>query len=479
MRFFRAIPSSAVLLIFLCWGSQAIAQPPTKPPGRPSVETISVTAARPVARLMDIIEKRYAVLIDYVDPQYAAPQDMQVVRSVHGIPVKKPYPIPKIQSVSLRYEQVPGCPDDIPYISCNSATIGRTVVTAWPKDGVTALIRKVLDLYATRGGPVFLVRKIEMPYGPRWEVYPEEVRDISGKFVYQPDFLSATILLPAPPRVPQDMVVGSKIYEVVYIPKAENEFLHSIYRQLEETWGDRFRVAGESIDSSNQPTDETSGHYMNALRALANFMGPARVLRLLYAPDNGMYYPNMVTLPYRPPPRPSPPPPSKPVELPPRPLSPLDWLLRASTGKGVQQLQTGLAKAGYPPPTTRWDANAADAIRRFQMANGLPATGKIDQLTISRLEPYLPKFPQIPPPPRNPLGPNLIDWLQSTRRGWTEIQTALAESGFYRGQTTGKFDLKTRNALKAYQTANDLRPTGVFDDPTSRKLAPLLLKMKD
>jgi hypothetical protein len=47
--------------------------------GGSSVETFSVTEARPVAEAMNVIEERYGVLIDYVDPQYAGPQDTERV----------------------------------------------------------------------------------------------------------------------------------------------------------------------------------------------------------------------------------------------------------------------------------------------------------------------------------------------------------------------------------------------------------------
>jgi peptidoglycan hydrolase-like protein with peptidoglycan-binding domain len=35
-------------------------------------------------------------------------------------------------------------------------------------------------------------------------------------------------------------------------------------------------------------------------------------------------------------------------------------------------------------------------------------------------------------------------------------------------------DAKTRAALKAFQAANELTPTGIFDHPTAERLAPFL-----
>lgn len=433
----------------------AVAQTTQEPS---TVETIKVTGARPVAAAMDVIEKKYGVLVDYVDPVYAAPQDTEGISYRPGrITVG-----PKIRTLLVQYTEVAGKPEGVPYLRCNAATIGCAPVTSRPERGVTALIEQVLNQFAAQGGQVFAVQRIEMPYGPRWEVYPEQVRDKSGTFRYQPDVLGASIYIPQKDRTLAEM-------------------LGEICNRLSLKWGHQFGVASVPNNLFFRYHGELAADNVSARTALARLMGQTLVLRLNYAPDDGQYYVNIVNLPYRPPPRPSPPPAAKPAVQGPMPFSPIYWLEMARTGKGIAQLQAGLAKAGYlrTPPTTRWDAKSAKAIRRFQSANGLPATGKIDGLTIQRLEPYLPKFLPTQPPEPNPLGLHLLYWLRSTRRGWTEIQTALAEEGFYKGPTTGAFDLKTRKALKAYQTANGLTPTGLFDDPTSRKLAPLLLKMKD
>lgn len=452
----------------------------------PAAETVRVTAARPVARAMDAIEKRYGVLIDYVDPRYADAADMQIVRSVRGAPVGKPFPIPRVRTLSVQYTEVAGRPKGVPYLSCAGVEsyCDPVPVTAWPSGGVTALIQRVLDQFASEGGQVFRVRKIEMSYGPRWEVYPEEVRDRSGSFSYQPDILAAAIFVPSQVQMSRGRETGRAQREM----RVQNEertartALGSIYEQLEERWGDKFRVAGEPANPVGQPADVIGGQYLSAWKALGNFMGPTRVLRLLYAPDSGEYYSNIVRLPYRPPPRPPNPPAPKAVALGPRSLTPLDWLGMAHTARGIKYIQAALAKAGYlqTRPTGRWDADSSDAIRRFQLASGLPGTGELDGLTVLKLEPFLPKFQPPSQPNLNPLGSGLFYWLESTRRGQRDIQRALAEEGFYSGPLTGNaMDPKTRAALRAFQEANGLKATGLFDGPTSRGLAPLLLKMQN
>jgi peptidoglycan hydrolase-like protein with peptidoglycan-binding domain len=44
-----------------------------------------------------------------------------------------------------------------------------------------------------------------------------------------------------------------------------------------------------------------------------------------------------------------------------------------------------------------------------------------------------------------------------------EIQSALAERGFYKGEPSGTWDQKSQEAMKAFQEANNLRATGKID----------------
>lgn len=52
----------------------------------------------------------------------------------------------------------------------------------------------------------------------------------------------------------------------------------------------------------------------------------------------------------------------------------------------------------------------------------------------------------------------------------SEIQTALAKDGSYAGEPNGKMDDSTVAALKKYQTAHGLNPSGKLDAPTLQKL---------
>lgn len=51
-----------------------------------------------------------------------------------------------------------------------------------------------------------------------------------------------------------------------------------------------------------------------------------------------------------------------------------------------------------------------------------------------------------------------------------EIQTALAKKGFYAGEPTGKWDDDSTEAIKKFQSANGLTPSGKYDAWTLQKL---------
>lgn len=51
-----------------------------------------------------------------------------------------------------------------------------------------------------------------------------------------------------------------------------------------------------------------------------------------------------------------------------------------------------------------------------------------------------------------------------------EIQAALAKKGFYTGEATGKWDDDSTEAIKKFQSANGLTPTGKYDAWTLQKL---------
>ena len=55
-----------------------------------------------------------------------------------------------------------------------------------------------------------------------------------------------------------------------------------------------------------------------------------------------------------------------------------------------------------------------------------------------------------------------------------QIQTALKSAGFYKGPIDGKTGSQTKEAIKAFQKANDLKPDGIVGKRTAEKLSKYL-----
>ena len=62
-----------------------------------------------------------------------------------------------------------------------------------------------------------------------------------------------------------------------------------------------------------------------------------------------------------------------------------------SRGPGVQLLQLGLSRAGYQPGRIdgSFGRGTENALRQFQQAQGLPATGRSDAATWQAMMPWL------------------------------------------------------------------------------------------
>jgi len=62
-------------------------------------------------------------------------------------------------------------------------------------------------------------------------------------------------------------------------------------------------------------------------------------------------------------------------------------LPKGPTADRTEQIQSALARGGYysGDPTGKWDSNTTESLRRFQSANGLPPTGKLDALSLQKM----------------------------------------------------------------------------------------------
>ena len=59
----------------------------------------------------------------------------------------------------------------------------------------------------------------------------------------------------------------------------------------------------------------------------------------------------------------------------------------APTPDRISEIQTALGRGGYykSDPNGKWDTDTVDAVQKFQSANGLDSTGKLDALTLQKL----------------------------------------------------------------------------------------------
>ncbi len=62
-------------------------------------------------------------------------------------------------------------------------------------------------------------------------------------------------------------------------------------------------------------------------------------------------------------------------------------LPRAPSPERITQIQTALARGGYykGDPTGRWDSSTVAAVQKFQSANNIDSTGKLDAPTLQKL----------------------------------------------------------------------------------------------
>lgn len=146
---------------------------------------------------------------------------------------------------------------------------------------------------------------------------------------------------------------------------------------------------------------------------------------------------------------------------------------------GVRAVQQKLVNAGVVPDNQkngfadgRWGPNTAAAVRRFQEANNLPATGLLDDRTGRALfnlkAPTTPTTPTNPTNPTNPTSAVPTADLDKGDRGAQvrKLQNMLVRLGFMTqaqmNTGPGIFGDKTEAALKRFQRSVNLADDGVF-----------------
>jgi peptidoglycan hydrolase-like protein with peptidoglycan-binding domain len=87
---------------------------------------------------------------------------------------------------------------------------------------------------------------------------------------------------------------------------------------------------------------------------------------------------------------------------------------KAPTADRITEIQSALSRSGFYDgnPNGKWDASSVAALQKFQSANGLDATGKLDALSLQKLGlgsetagVYAPETPHVPAPSSAPANP--------------------------------------------------------------------------
>jgi len=170
-------------------------------------------------------------------------------------------------------------------------------------------------------------------------------------------------------------------------------------------------------------------------------------------------------------------------------------LEKGDQGPSIKHLQQKLKTAGFyqAPITQVYDARTEDAVRRFQDAAGLDASGIAGSRTLQKLESwdhtsteddhYDPRrFSTVSYETKKPSADNSVtnnrhnsNFLKKGDEGSNvrALQEKLRVAGFYYGNSNGIFGPITEEAVKQFQEAYNLDVDGVVGPATQQKLPPV------
>lgn len=149
----------------------------------------------------------------------------------------------------------------------------------------------------------------------------------------------------------------------------------------------------------------------------------------------------------------------------------MDAILRqGSKGNAVAELQQLLQVKGFYTGKIDGDfgAGTANAVLKFQKANGLTADGIVGNASWAKLRASSP-VPSTPQPtPSAQVLPTLLPGSQG--QAVAQAQQLLKAKGYYQGRIDGDFGVGTRDAIAAFQRANGLTVDGKVGAQTWQKL---------
>lgn len=126
------------------------------------------------------------------------------------------------------------------------------------------------------------------------------------------------------------------------------------------------------------------------------------------------------------------------------------------------------------------DDETRAALKTFQGANGLKATGTLNRATLEKMNIALTdKQKEIPVSPSSfDTGDKLASnaskksgpVFRATKEQIMQAQKMMKEKALYGGEETGKLDDATRESLKKFQSANGVKVTGTLNRETLEKM---------
>ncbi len=157
---------------------------------------------------------------------------------------------------------------------------------------------------------------------------------------------------------------------------------------------------------------------------------------------------------------------------------PKKQIFRANKGQVIEaQKMLKTTESGKLDTATR------AAIKTYQGANGLKATGTLNRATLEKMNITLTaKQKEIPVSPNSLAAAKSVETKKSsgaksrgavfraTKDQIMQAQKMMKEKSMYAGAETGKLDAATREGLKKFQTASGMKATGTLNKATLEKM---------